>query len=110
MRSVPVESEYLFFRKDWRGKYHPLGDFRGCWKRCCLLAGIENYRFHDQRRTAYTDLLLAGNAPHTVMQVSGHRTDMSKVHFGRNEMLAAKSLTFGDKPYSSTVHLKAVVV
>jgi integrase len=110
MRSVPVESEYLFYRRDWRGKYLPLGDFRGSWKRCLKIAGIENYRFHDQRRTAYTDLLLAGNVPHNVMQVSGHRTDMSKVYFGRNEMLAAKSLVFGSKPYTDTVHLKAVTV
>jgi integrase len=110
MRSVPVESEYLFYRQDWRGKYLWLGDFRGSWKRCLEKAGILNYRFHDQRRTAYTDLLLAGNVPHNVMQVSGHRTDMSKVYFGRNEMLAAKSLNFGDKQYTSTVHLKDVAV
>jgi len=108
MRSVPVESEYLFYRRDWRGRYLPIGDFRGAWKKCLESAGILNYRFHDQRRVAYTDLLLAGNAPHIVMQVSGHATDMSKVYFGRNELLAAKSLHFGSKPYTSTVHLEAV--
>jgi len=95
-RSIPVECQYLFFRREG-GKYLPLGDFRKPWKRCLKLAGIENYRFHDQRRGAYTDLLLAGNAPHVVMQVSGHATDMSKVYFGRNEMNAAKSIHFNEK-------------
>ena len=98
MRSVPVESEYLFYRRTMQGQYLPIGDFRGSWKKCLASAGIENYRFHDQRRVAYTDLLLAGNAPHIVMQVSGHATDMSKVYFGRNEMMAAKALKFGEKP------------
>ncbi|MDD5673043.1 MAG: site-specific integrase [Chitinivibrionales bacterium] len=110
MRNVPVESEYLFFRRDWRGRYLPLGNFRKSFKKCLQKAGIENYRFHDQRRVAYTDLLLAGNAPHIVMQVSGHKTDMSKVYFGRNELLAAKSVNFGAKPDSLTGHLKVVAL
>jgi integrase len=110
MRSVPVESEYLFYRRDWRGKYLPLGDFHKSYKRCLRKAGIENFRFHDLRRVAYTDLLLAGNPPHVVMQVSGHLTDMSKVYFGRNELLAAKMIKIVEKPYTSPVHLKAVAV
>lgn len=105
MRNVPAKSEYLFYRHV-SGQYLSIGNFRKSWKKCLASAGIENYRFHDQRRGAYTDLLLAGNAPHTVMQVSGHATDMSKVYFGRNELLAAKSLNFGSKPYTNTVHLK----
>jgi len=108
MRSVPPESEYLFYRRDWRGRYLPIGDFRGAWKKCLESAKVQNYRFHDQRRVAYTDLLLAGNVPHVVMQVSGHATDMSKVYFGRNELLAAKSVNFGSKPDTLTGHLKAV--
>jgi integrase len=95
-RSVPKECSYLFYRRKGK-RYYPLGDFKKAWKRCLKLAGIENYRFHDQRRGAYTDLLLKGNTPHTVMQISGHATDMSKVYFGRNEMLAAKSINFGEK-------------
>jgi len=108
MRNIPAESDWLFYRKDFHGVYHSLGDFKKAFKRCLTLAEIENYRFHDQRRLAYTDLLLAGNAPHTVMQISGHATDMSKVYFGRNELLAAKSLNFGSKPDSLTGQLKVV--
>jgi integrase len=106
MRNVPIESEYLFYRRTKQGQYLPIGDFRGSWKKCCASAGIENYRFHDQRRVAYTDLLLAGNAPHIVMQVSGHATDMSKVYFGRNEMLAAQSLNFSKKVSTFTCPLE----
>lgn len=93
MRNVPKESEWLFYRQIG-GRYLPIGDFRGSWKKCLKKAEIENYRFHDQRRVAYTHLLMAGNTPHAVMQVSGHATDMSKVYFGRNEMMAAKSIDF----------------
>lgn len=108
MKKVPEESEFLFYRRDRKGKCLPLGDFRGAWKRCLRIAGIEDYRFHDQRRTAYTNALLEGTAPHDVMQVSGHLTDMSKVYFGRNEMLAAKRFNYGQKPYTSPVHFKVV--
>jgi len=76
-----------------------LGDFRKSFKACLKQAKITNFRFHDTRRISYTNLLLAGNQPHAVMQVSGHATDMSKVYFGRNELLAAKSISFG-----KTVH------
>jgi len=108
MRSVPAESPSLFYRRDWRGHCVSLGNFRKSFNRCLRLAGIKNFRFHDQRRGAYTDLLLAGNAPHVVMQVSGHATDMSKVYFGRNELLAAKSVNFGTKPDTWTGHLEVV--
>ncbi|MBN2188823.1 MAG: site-specific integrase [Chitinispirillaceae bacterium] len=96
MRNVPPESEYLFYRRDWRGRCLPLGDFRKAFKRCLKLAGIEDFRFHDTRRQSYTSLLLNGNAPHIVMQVSGHATDMSKVYFGRDGLYAAKALKFGE--------------
>lgn len=108
MRSVPPESEYLFFRRPGKAKYLSLGNFRKSFLKCLVKAEIENYRFHDQRRVAYTDALLAGNAPHIVMQVSGHKTDMSKVYFGRNELLAAKMFSFGSRPDSMTGHLKVV--
>jgi integrase len=93
MRTIPKESDWLFYRHIG-GRYFPIGDFRGAWRKCLKTAEIENYRFHDQRRGAYTQMLLSGNTPHAVMQVSGHATDMSKVYFGRNEMIAAKSIDF----------------
>ena len=111
MRSVPVVSDFLFFRtvgKKRNLRYLALGNFRKSFLKCLKKAEIENYRFHDQRRVAYTDALLAGNAPHIVMQVSGHKTDMSKVYFGRNELLAAKMFSFGGRPDSMTGHLKVV--
>ena len=104
-QSIPIESEYLFYRQDWKGEYHSLGNFRKSFKRCLKIACIEDYRFHDSRRCAYTELLLNGNNPFSVMQVSGHKTDMSKVYFGRNEMMAAQSIKFNSDiksvyPYS----------
>lgn len=98
-QNVPVESEYLFYRQDWKGEYHSLGNFRKSFKRCLKIACIEDYRFHDSRRCAYTELLLKNNNPFSVMQISGHKTDMSKVYFGRNELLAAQSINFGKSVY-----------
>jgi integrase len=79
MRSIPVESEFIFYRK--RGnRYVSLGDFKRSWKKCLQLAGISDFRFHDSRRTAYTDLILDGDHPKVVQKLSGHRTDMSNVY------------------------------
>jgi integrase len=102
MRNIPKESTWLFYRQIG-GRYLPIGDFRGTWKACLKIAKIENYKFHDSRRGAYTALLLAGNLPHIVMQVSGHATDMSKVYFGRNEMNAAKSIDFKECTLGGTL-------
>jgi integrase len=93
MKSVPQECPWLFYRKKG-GEYLPLGNFRATWNKILKGVGIENYRFHDQRRTAYTSLLNQGNSPFDVMQVSGHSSDMSKVYFGRNEMKAAQRIKF----------------
>ena len=108
MRNVPKESEWLFYRYK-KGKYIQIGNFRKSWLKCCKAAEIENYRFHDQRRTAYTDLLLRNNTPNAVMQVSGHASDMSKVYFGRNALLAAESIDFGECTHGGTLGVSGVM-
>ncbi|GAF74410.1 unnamed protein product, partial [marine sediment metagenome] len=102
-RELPAGSDWVFYRKRGR-KYLPLGDFRKSWRRACEKAGVHDLRFHDLRRCAYTELVTAGNHPYYVMQVSGHARDMSRVYFGRDEMVAAQSIRW-TKPDTSTGHV-----
>lgn len=108
MRTIPIESDWIFYRKE-NGKYYSIGDFKKAWKRCLRLAGITNYRFHDARRGSYTALILAGNHPHIVQKISGHSTDMSKVYLNISNMQAVKAVKFAPlegETGHSTGHLK----
>ena len=49
-------------------------DFREAFKRDKQRADIENFIFHDFRRTAITNLIRAGNPETMVMRWSGHKT------------------------------------
>jgi integrase len=107
-----TESPWLFYRME-RGQYCALGDFHKAFKRCLRIAGIADFKFHDTRRQAYTELVLAGNAPHVVSKISGHRTDMSKVYCSISGMQAAQAVKFAGediisspKPDTLTGHLK----
>jgi integrase len=90
MRNIPIESDYIFYRKEG-DKYVPLGDFRKSWHKCLELAGIADFRFHDLRRTSYTDLILSGDHSKVVQAISGHKTDMSRVYLAIDGIEAAKS-------------------
>jgi integrase len=51
--------------------------FRGAWERALTEAGVEDYHFHDFRRTATRNMALAGVPPARekhIMQVTGHKT------------------------------------
>lgn len=69
-RSLPSETPFLFFRRHG-GRYHPLGDFKRSWHRCLALAGIGDFRFHDLRHVACTNLLAAGSNLKAVQMVGG---------------------------------------
>lgn len=104
--NVPVESPFLFYRIDRAGNYVSLGDFKRSWNRCLRLAEIKDFRFHDTRRTAYTDLILKGNHSKIVQKISGHKTDMSRVYLSLEGEEAAKSVKFTDNTGLDTGHLK----
>lgn len=71
IRSLPrtFGSPYVF---TFKGK--PVGDIKTAFNAACRRARIENFRFHDLRHCAVTNMRKAGVASHVIMSVSGHKT------------------------------------
>jgi integrase len=52
----------------------PVSEFRNSWATACRLAGVSRL-FHDLRRSACRNMVAAGVAQVTAMQLSGHKSD-----------------------------------
>ena len=52
----------------------PIGNFAATWRRASQRAGIAGKRFHDLRRTAVRNMLLAGVHERVIMSMTGHTT------------------------------------
>jgi len=52
----------------------PVLPLKGAFRAACKGAWIKNYRFHDLRHTAITNMRRAGIDPLTIMQINGHKT------------------------------------
>ena len=51
-----------------------LVEYRGAWYRAVELAGFEDLKFHDLRRSAVRNMLDAGMDESKVMRIVGHKT------------------------------------
>ncbi len=51
-----------------------IGNIRNAFKRVCRKAGIKDFRFHDFRHCAVTNLRKAGVSDSVIMSISGHKT------------------------------------
>ena len=80
-RTLPAETDYLFYRRDSKGVCKPLGDFRKAWRRCLRLAGINDFRIHDTRHEAATALVDNGTPEQVVMSVAGWKTNMLRTYY-----------------------------
>jgi integrase len=90
VNEVVTMSALIFHRA---GK--PILEFRKSWATACRLAGVRRL-FHDLRRSACRNMVAAGVAQVTAMQVSGHKTDSMFRRYAivaENDMRAALRLT-----------------
>jgi integrase len=65
---IVTMSPWIFHRNG-----EPIKDFHRPWLTACRLAGV-NRLFHDLRRSACRNMLLAGVPQAIAMQISGHKT------------------------------------
>jgi integrase len=73
----------------------PICEFRKSWATACRLAGVRRL-FHDLRRSACRNMVAAGVAQVTAMQLSGHKTDSMFRRYAivaENDMRAALRMT-----------------
>jgi integrase len=103
--TLPSEADYLFFwpkpqpRKnkskpasDRRSYGTPLGNVYRSWRWCLKEANIKDFRFHDTRHGAATDLVNAGVAERVVSAVAGWKTNMLSTYYHRDGVGAAQAI------------------
>ncbi len=71
LKQVPrtLGSPYVF---TWKGQ--TMGTIKTAFKRACRQAGVLDFRFHDLRHCAVTNLRKAGVSDSVIMSISGHKT------------------------------------
>jgi integrase len=95
-RNIPIDCPWLFYWKDSRGQYRPFVNRHRAWADALKMAGIENFRIHDLRHMAVTDLLNAGNDKHIIKSVAGWKTDMLTIYYHKDGLNDARKCVFQD--------------
>jgi integrase len=62
---------YVFLNQDGTGR---IKEFKKSWKTACRKASLEQWLFHDFRRTAIRNMVRSGVPERVAMMVSGHKT------------------------------------
>jgi integrase len=82
-RTLPNDTEHLFYRRDRDGVCRTVGTFWRSWKRLRKLAGMEGLRLHDTRHVSATDMIDNGAPEQVVMTVAGWKTNMLRAYYHR---------------------------
>jgi len=73
----------------------------------CKGAGITNFRFHDFRHTAITNMRRAGIDLLTIMQISGHKTMVCFTRYNSFRESDLKAAALKANTYLTLAHAKA---
>lgn len=96
-RTLPEDTEYLFFRRDQDGKARHLGDPHSAWRTLRRKAKLQHIRLHDTRHHSATAMVDAGTPEQVVMTVAGWRTNMLRTYYHRNPRRALDLVRWGGK-------------
>jgi len=80
---------------------------KGAFKAACKGAGITNFRFHDLRHTAITNMRRAGIDPLTIMQISGHKTMVCFTRYNSFRETDLRAAALKSNTYLTLAHSNA---
>ncbi len=84
----------------------PILSLKGAFTAACSGAGIINFRFHDFRHTAITNMRRAGIDLLTIMQISGHKTTVCFTRYNSFREADLKAAACKANTYLTLVHAK----
>jgi integrase len=85
----------------------PVLSLKGAFKAACKGAEITNFRFHDLRHTAITNMRRAGIDPLTIMQISGHKTMVCFTRYNSFRESDLRAAAVKSNTYLTLAHSKA---
>jgi integrase len=94
-KGIPADCPWLFYRETDEG-YRPITKavLRRAWADCLKAAGLSDYRIHDLRHDAATDLYDIGNSEREIMDIAGWKTPMLSKYRHRDSMRSARKMVF----------------
>ena len=84
----------------------PVLSLKGAFMAACNGAGITNFRFHDFRHTAITNLRRSGIDLLTIMQISGHKTMVCFTRYNSFREADLKAAACKSNTYLTLAHAK----
>ena len=96
-RTLPKDTEFVFFRRDENGKAVCLGEFSRSFKYCLKKAGITGITFHSTRHISATRMIDNGTPAQAVQQIAGWTTDMLKTYYARQPGHAIAQVKWGSE-------------
>ena len=85
----------------------PVRSLKGAFMAACKGAGITNFRFHDFRHTAITNMRRAGIDLLTIMQISGHKTMVCFTRYNSFRESDLKAAALKANTYLTLAHAKS---
>jgi integrase len=84
----------------------PVRSLKGAFQAACKGAGVTNFRFHDLRHTAITNMRRAGIDPLTIMRISGHKTMVCFTRYNSFREADLRAAAFKSNTYLTLAHKK----